>query len=165
MGKGRRPLAQEIHHAQGTFRQNPQRENKQAPKPILGYPQPPESVQSMPKAAAKWVHLCGILEELNMLATCDVDLIEAYCITYAMYRDALANVTRTGQVLMNKNAKGVVEVRRSPFSVELHKYMDRLTKILPEFGLTPASRSRVHTVDQKDEEDPFDELLARMNRG
>ena len=119
----------------------------------------------MPRAMSKWVQLCGILDELNMLATCDVDLIEAYCITYAMYRDALANVTRTGQVLVNKNAKGEVEAKRSPFSVELHKYMDRMTKILPEFGLTPASRSRVHTVGQTDDEDPYDELLARMGRG
>jgi len=92
---------------------------------------------------------------MGMLTKADSDLMEAYCVTYSGYRQALTSVTKTGQVLVLKSDGGKsVEVRRNPYSVELHKYMDRLTKLLAEMGLTPSARSRVSAV-----EEPTDVLM------
>jgi P27 family predicted phage terminase small subunit len=68
-------------------------------------------------------------------------------------------------VLVQKTKDGT-DIKRNPFSVELHKYRDEMNKLLPELGLTPASRSKVSANDPDDgKDDPFASIMARMGRG
>ena len=134
-----------------------------APKPIKEAPPKPDVIDANPVASRKWDALVQDLDQLGILAKSDCDLMEAYCITFAMYRKALADVNKTGQVLVVKSDDNKVEVKRNPFSVELHKYMDRLTKLMGEMGLSPSSRARV-AANGQEEDDAFTEyLLNRMN--
>ena len=43
-------------------------------------------------------------------------------------------------------------------------YADRVLKLMVELGLTPSARSRLKTLECKDE-NPIDEILAKLSRG
>jgi P27 family predicted phage terminase small subunit len=48
----------------------------------------------------------------------------------------------------------------------MHKFREQLNKLLPELGLTPASRQKLTSLkldDKKD--DPFAKIMERMGRG
>lgn len=79
---------------------------------------------------------------------------------------ARESIKKTGLVLIQKTENGT-EVKRNPFCVELHKYRDQMNKLLPELGLTPASRGKVSALDLGDDkaEDPFIKIMERMGRG
>jgi len=157
--RGTKPQSNATRRATGQDKVHPERVNKSEPVVPLGAPDMPPHLDAI--AVEKWNHLMGLLEEMGILNKADSDLLEAYCVTYSGYRKALESVNRTGQVLILKSDEGKsVEARRNPFSVELHKYMDRMTKLLAEMGLTPSSRSRV-AATPKQEDDPFAEWLKR----
>lgn len=159
--KGRRPIPKAIQKAKGTYKIHPERENKLEPDPQIGWPPKPEEVESDWIASKKWDQLCKTLEELRILVTCDYDVLALYAITYSQYRRALASVNKTGQVLIQKDRESQVRAMRNPYSIELHKYMDRLKLLITELGLSPTSRSRIHAAPAEDEHDPLIELLAR----
>ena len=156
MARGRKPLPPEVHIANGSYDKNPQRQNHDAPKPLIGAPVKPTYLDEV--ASAKWEEVVGLLDELGVLSRSDGNLIEAYCVTYSGYRAALAQVARIGQVIVERTDSGV-EAKRSPWSAELHKYMDRMTKLLAELGLTPSARGRLKAVPQDDELDPIAAVL------
>ena len=157
--KGPRPKSTATRKLTGEGKTHPERINKNEPVAPSGAPDMPEHLDAI--GADKWRHLMWLFEEMGMLNKADGDLIEAYCVTYSGFRKALESVNRTGQVLILKSDEGKsVEARRNPFSVELHKYMDRMAKLLAEMGLTPSSRSRV-VATPKQEDDPFAEWMKR----
>ena len=156
----RHPQTTASRIATGQAKTHPERVNHDEPAPPPGAPIKPEHLDEY--ASEAWDHVVGLFDEMSMLSRADGTLIELYAVTYSGYRQALVSVTKTGQVLVlrrdDTNGTGAVEVRRNPYSVELHKYMDRLAKLLAEMGLTPSSRSRVAVV-KKDQDDPFTEWL------
>ena len=160
MQRGIKPQTTASRIATGQAKKNPQRVNQHEPKAPEGAPLKPLHLDS--HASLAWDHVVSIFDEMGMLSRADGTLIELYAVTYSGYRQALESVVKTGQVLVlrrdDTNGTGAVEVRRNPYSVELHKYMDRLGKLLGEMGLTPSSRSRVAVV-KKEDDDPFMEWL------
>ena len=166
MTRGRKRLAQEIHEAKGTFRIHPERRNKQAPKVDSERPEMPNDFDEY--ESKKWEQLCRILEKNRVMSTDLVEIITAYCTAYGGWMRARDAVRKTGIVLIEKTKDGkqIKEIKRNPFSVELHKYRDQMNKLLPELGLTPASRAKVSSADGEDtEDDPFAKIMERMGRG
>ena len=102
-----------------------------------------------------WRALCQSLELLGILSIVDVHSLEIYCHCYSGYREALSKVNEFGQVLMqNGNPK------RNPYSTEVHMHRAELLKLQAEFGLTPATRSRLTVPGTQPSFDVLDELLA-----
>ena len=156
--RGRKPLSTAEKERRGSFVPHPERRNKREPKPPSGKPTKPKHLDTY--ASKKWNALVKLLDQMGLLNKADVDLLELYCVTYSGYRRALEHVAKTGMVLVTREDHGQqVEVRRNPFSVELHKYADRLQKLLSEMGLTPASRSRVQAAGGDDKGDPLLDML------
>ena len=165
MTQGRKRLAPEVHEAKGTFNVHPERRNKRAPKSDNARPKMPDDFDEHEKK--KWGQLCKILEKNRVMSTDLVEILTAYCTAYGGWMRARDAVRKTGIVIIEKTPDGKIkDIKRNPFSVELHKYRDQMNKLLPELGLTPASRSRVSSTDPGDSEDnPFAEIMARMGRG
>ena len=169
MTQGRRRLAPEVHESKGTFNVHPERRNKRAPKSDNARPKMPDDFDEHEKK--KWGQLCKILEKNRVMSTDIVEIITAYCTAYGGWMRARDMVRKTGIVFITKekgpDGKDVVkDIKRNPFSVELHKYRDQMNKLLPELGLTPASRGKVSSIDAgDDEENPFASIMARMGRG
>ncbi len=93
------------------------------------------------------------------------ELMIAYCEAYSGWRTCLAMVRRIGPVITERDAAGKVTVKKSHLSVELHKYRQQMNKLLPEFGLTPSSRTRLVAFKGMEEDDPFITLLSRVAPG
>ena len=163
MTKGRKRIAPEIQEANGAYRVHPGRRNKHAPKVDGLRPSMPEDFDEY--ETKKWNQLCNILEGNRILSTDLVEIITAYCTAYGGWMRARVAVRKTGIVLISKGEVGN-EYKRNPFSVELHKYREQMNKLLPELGLTPASRGKVSSTDGEDQgDDAFASIMKRMGRG
>ncbi len=149
MPRGRKPYATAVKEASGAFRKDPQRRNKNEPVAKRGWPEVPELVADDPIAAAYWNRVCQVLDELNILTTADVFLLEQQCLDYSQFRTLWEHV-KSGQV-SREGANGPVT---SPEAKEIHRYLDRINRRMVELGLTPSARSRLK-VEKEEEKDPF----------
>lgn len=154
MVKGRKPIATAIKEASGAFVKDPQRRNKHEPEAKRGWPVAPKHVTSDPVANECWINVCTTLDELAILTTADQSLMALYCSTYSQWL-WLAEMVKDGNcTTLNSNGNAAV----SPEAQQVHKYADRLLKMMSELGLTPSSRSRLH-VKKEEETDPFTEWM------
>ena len=159
--KGRPRKATEVLKQEGAYKVNPQRENKQEPKPRSIEPPKPDVVKQDPIANQKWDSLANLLDEVGLLANTDGELMELFCITFSQYRKLLGQVNKTGFTLVSKELDGVT-VKRNPIMTEYKAAADMLRRLIPEFGLSPSSRSRLVAVSSESrKDDPFDEWLKR----
>lgn len=120
---------------------NPGRINENEPEAI---PEGAECPQHLDATAKReWAFMVEVLQAMGMFSKSYRAALELYCESYSNYRIALAAVEKYGQVLVTKKPDGTIDVRRNPFSVEVHKYKEECKTLLTEFGLTPSSKSRV----------------------
>lgn len=159
--RGRKPLPTATKEASGAFEKDPQRRNDSEPIAKRGFPDVPVSIAGDELAVECWNRICGTLDDMGILTVSDFSVLEVYCQTYSQWR-FLNDYVKNGNV-REVSSKG--DARTSPEAVQVHKYADRLVKLMAELGLTPSSRSRIHAPG-KEEEDPFAEFLKkRMGRG
>lgn len=152
----RRPIASAIHEQSGAYAKNPQRRNKNEPKPKLGWPDMPDYVEADDKARACWFQVCSALESMSILAVTDTHIIASYCMDYSQWQ-WLNEMVKEGNVT---DIKGNGEVKVSAYESQLHKYADRILKRQAELGLTPSSRVKLHA-PKKEEEDEFQAWMKR----
>jgi P27 family predicted phage terminase small subunit len=148
------PLPTKLHVLRG----NPSKKklNKREPKPI-GFrkgelPPPPKQVTGI--ARDEWVRIAAELHRLGILTPVDVHPFAVYCLAYARWVKAEEEV---GDEFTITTEKGNV-VQNPTLSVARRAAMDML-KAATEFGLTPASRSRI-VVTASEESDEFGSLLS-----
>lgn len=163
MIKGRPRIAPEIHKINGSYEINPNRENKKAPSADGREPVMPDYFGE--DECQKWLELCGDLKRMGVLSTDTREIMIAYCCAYGGWMECRRQLKKFGMVLPIKDENGkAIDIKRNPYSVELHKYRDEMNRLLPEFGLTPSSRSRLVSFSNT-EEDPFEQWLAARGTG
>ena len=159
MGKGRKSIAAEIKEKLGSFDAHPGRRNTKAPKADGNRPKMPADFDTHEKQ--KWDEMCATLEANGILSSDLTEILTAYCTAFGGWMRARQAVQKLGLVLIDGT-----DIKRNPFSVELHKYRDDMNRLLPEFGLTPASRQKVSPKESGEaEESPFKKIMDRMGRG
>jgi len=157
MVKGRKKTAPEILRMQGSFNVHPGRENKNAVKANGQEPQMPDYFT--PDEQQKWGELLQDMTNNGILSSDLREIMIAYCSAYGGWMKARRMVEKLGVVLVTKTEDGT-EIKRNPFSVELHKYREEMNRLLPELGLTPSARARM-VATLPPEEDEFAEWLKR----
>ena len=164
MARGRKPLAQEVKESTGAFRKNPQRKAKAAPVADGVSPMPPKHLCRVAKA--KWKELIGDLKRNGVLSADTREMLVSYCTIFAKWMEARQKVEDTGLAIESVDKMGQLVISRNPYVSEMHKFREQLNKLLPEFGLTPASRQKLKSmnIDEK-KEDPFAKIMERMGRG
>jgi P27 family predicted phage terminase small subunit len=161
---GRKALAQEVKEATGAFRKNPQRKNVTAPSADGASPTPPKHLCRVAKA--KWKELVGDLKRNGVLSTDTREMLVSYCTIFAKWMEAREKVEQTGLAIESVDKMGQLVISRNPYVSEMHKFREQLNKLLPEFGLTPASRQKLKSMNLDDKkEDPFAKIMERMGRG
>lgn len=117
-------------------------------------------------AKAKWKELTGDLKRNGVLSTDTREMLVSYCTIYAKWIEARKKVEETGLAIESVDKMGQLVISKNPYVAEMHKFRDQLNKLLPEFGLTPASRQKLKSMnlDEK-KEDPFAKIMERMGRG
>jgi P27 family predicted phage terminase small subunit len=164
MGKGRKPIAAEIKQATGAYRKDPQRENKSAPTADGQDPEMPNWFGKLEKE--KWGELVADLRRNGVISTDTREILIAYCTAYSHWREARKMVAETGLALQGIDKQGNTQITRNTYVTEMSKFRDQMNRLLPELGLTPASRQKLTSLQiDDDKDDPFASIMARMGKG
>ncbi len=111
-------------------------------------PQPPEGVPDCPShlnAAARdeWDRLAHMLHDMGVVTAVDRAALAAYCQCYGRWVEAEEKLQTTPMLL--KTSTGYVQ--QSPWLSIANKQLELMGRYMTELGLTPASRSRIATID------------------
>ena len=125
------------------------------PKKAVKIPNPPEYFVGY--SLKKWEELAPVFAEKNMLGPADLSAFELLCMHYG---DAMnlyeAMINEGGSVsgyLKGKNSQTMGEY------LAYHKAITAYTKMLTEFGLTPASKKKVPSPETIEEDDPLEKMI------
>jgi P27 family predicted phage terminase small subunit len=138
--------------------------NHKEPKPGTGVPEMPRWLS---KAARKeWKSIVPILLQMKVLTVADGKALASYCEAVATFEMAQAQIQKFGVTiqLFRENKEGelvCLGMKTNPAVTIADKQMQRIRAFATEFGLTPASRARLHTDDGGE---PADPLAAFMQR-
>jgi P27 family predicted phage terminase small subunit len=130
------------------------RVNRAAPSPARRVPKPPDHLDEYGLEA--WHRLIGQLDELGVVSTADTELMGIYCGVYSRYRHALEEVKAHTLVVVTDSGCQ----KSNPATSVISQCERTMAALLGEFGLTPASRSRV----RGRAEQPRDALAEFLNR-
>ena len=151
--RGRTPKPTAIKQLEG----NPGKRqlNTNEPKPKQKAPTCPKWLDD--EAKKEWKRLAKQMEQLGILTEVDMAAFAGYCQSYARWKEAEEFISKHGAIV--KTPSGYWQ--QVPQVSIAQQYMKPMTKFCEQFGLTPASRSRIVT-DKSDDsaEDAMEQLLS-----
>jgi P27 family predicted phage terminase small subunit len=121
-----------------------ERLNPDEPKPDLCIPIAPEHLKG--EALAEWNRISVELDRLSLLSECDRSALAAYCSAWARYVQAEKDIEINGSVTITEKGN----IIQSPHVGISNQALLVMHRYLVEFGLSPASRTRV-TAPRKDD--------------
>lgn len=132
------------------------------PQPSVGYPECPEHMTGDARAA--WEFWASELEMMNLDRRPDTPALAAACMAYATVIEAYSKLERDGSVveeaITDKDGEIVgTKYKTNPAFAVWNGAMTNLRHFCAEFGLTPASRSRIR-VDKQPATRKLDALLT-----
>ena len=110
------------------------------------------------EAKAEWERLAPTLANQGVLTAWDRAALVAYCHQWALYMEINGAI----KALLIKTIAG--DARQNPLIRMRKETLEQLIRLAQEFGLTPATRSRVERIE-KGEEPDADELRIFKNSG
>jgi P27 family predicted phage terminase small subunit len=164
MGAGRRPKPTAIKILEG----NPGKRKIVADdlQPEAGAPEMPKGMTFA--AQREFRFMTEVLLELGVLTRVDGKALAAYSECYSRWEEANKIITEYGQVIQvkfldNEGNTIVGDLKANPACKLADMWMNRMKSFLIEFGLTPATRSKLK-LNPKPEVDEFDEIMNRTRR-
>ncbi len=162
-GGGRNRKSAAVHALSGTLRKD--RHTFASAQPPIGAP--PVSSALVGEARAEWDRMIVRLEASKTLSTVDDAVLVNYCRLHADAERLQRAVDTLRSPFFEKvsvDGAGVEhrEPRVHPGFAQLRSYRQALRQYLVEFGLTPASRSRVKVADVS-ERDALGEFFNHVN--
>jgi P27 family predicted phage terminase small subunit len=151
---GRRPKPTHLRLLQG----NPGKRafNPNEPKPKAEMPSMPEHLTET--AAKEWKRVSEQLLRLGLLTAVDRAAFAAYCAVYARWVEAEEALKKTGPIVRSPSGYPMI----SPYLTVANRALEQMRAYLIEFGLTPASRSRISTA-QNERHDSVANFLFGQN--
>ncbi len=148
---GRRPKPTALKELAG----NPGKRSisRSEPKPT-GIPTCPRHLDK--EAKAEWKRISSELITLVLLTSVDRAALAAYCAAWSRWVTAESQIQKFGLVI--KSPKSGFPMQ-NPFVGVANTSLDQMRKFAIEFGLTPASRSRLN-VDPAPAKDSFEAFMA-----
>src|SRR6185312_16774353 len=135
MTRGRRPIPTALKLVKGNPGKRPL--NRHEPKPLRTIPRCPPELS--PVARKEWRRISRHLFQLGLITAIDRAALAAYCQSWAQWLDAIAQVQKLGPVVRSPSGYPMI----SPFVAVASQAYAQMRAMLTEFGMTPASRSRV----------------------
>lgn len=137
--RGPSPKPTEIRRLEGNLSRRPYNENE--PRLRLQSPKCPDYLDE--EAKKEWRRLSRILLRTRVLTEGDDIALANLCQSYSTMVRAQKKLNQSG--LMMKTPSGYLQ-QSPPLSI-VNSSMQTITTLLREFGLTPASRTRIQTVE------------------
>lgn len=132
------------------------RVNEDEPRPPVEIP--PVPPQFGAKARSAWDRVAPILVRMGVLTAMDALALEQMCETYAVIRHCQAVLLEYGDLTYESGKDGACMRRAHPEVAILADADRRFRAYLNDFGMTPASRSKVKAEGQAS--DPLDAYFA-----
>src|ERR1700710_2404860 len=111
--------------------------NPDEPTPVVNVPDCPAELG--PVARKEWDRMIAELGPLRLLTNLDRAALAAYCGAYAMWAEATEAIQKFGSMVKSPSGYPV----QSPYVSIANRQTEIMMRIASEFGLTPASRSRI----------------------
>jgi P27 family predicted phage terminase small subunit len=100
----------------------------------------------------EWERIVPELHALGLLTNVDRAALALYSASYGRWIDAERHLATSGLTVISPNG----HEQKSPWLTIADKAMDQLRRFIAEFGLSPASRTRVSAVPPSDDDDFFE---------
>jgi P27 family predicted phage terminase small subunit len=107
--------------------------------PISSKVIPPSPPQLSEAGTAEWNRLCYILGEFGVITEADQEALALYCYYFGVWIEAVSQVKSGCAVVLTDKGP-----RINPWYKIAADAEDRMRRYLLEFGMTPASRSKVN---------------------
>lgn len=142
------------------LRGNPGRRplNKAEPAPRVRLPRPPEHLNV--EAKKEWRRAGRFLTQLGLISDIDRAAFAAYCTAWGRWVEAEAALKTYGLMLKSPNGFPV----QSPYLAVANRALEQMRSLLSEFGMSPASRTRVSGLGPDAGVDPFEDFLRGNSR-
>ena len=154
---GRKPLPTQLKKLKGTLRAD--RINPNEPEPDPNIPPVPPHLDK--KAQVEYARITAELHEVGLMSNLDLAAISAYCDVYSQWEQA-SEAMEGGPLIIKTKAGNIIQ---NPLIGIKNTTREQMRRFLVEFGLTPASRSKVVARKEKPEkENPF-AAIAKQRKG
>ena len=153
--RGRKPKPTRLKLLEGNPGRRPL--NDLEPQPEAALLEPPAE---LPKIARdEWRRIAKKLYEIGMLSDLEQALLEAYCYSFAKWKNALREMVGSKAVVVTKKGN----IIQNPWESIANKAYDQMIRALVELGLSYPSRSRIK-VSPKKQKDVFADFMRRKTR-
>jgi len=105
-------------------------------------------------AKREWRRISKELFEMGIISKLDRAALGAYCDAYGRWAESAKQIQQYGMIFKSPSGYPMP----SPYLPILHTALDQMRAFLTEFGLSPASRSRVKVANPK-QRDLFSDFL------
>ena len=155
---GRPKLPTELKILKGTLEKSRVLKDEMKPDKITNIPYPPDWLGDVAKK--EWYAITKELHKLKMLTNLDLSMLAVYCNEIQTYIECQEIIKNKSRVQTIKNPDGSLKSQnQSAYQRIANDSVMKAIKIASEFGLTPASRTRIGTGQIMDNDDPFVEFL------
>lgn len=151
--RGRKPTPTAIKELEGNPGKRPL--NEREPKPVKKAPACPKWLED--EAKKEWRRLAKKMEMMGVLTEVDMAAFAGYCQAYARWKEAEEFISLHGTIV--KTPSGYWQ--QVPQVSIAQTYLKVMNRFAEQFGLTPASRSRIIAdAGSKDSSDEMERLLG-----
>ena len=132
-GRPRKPTNLKL--LQGTFRSD--RAERHEPKPTIEIPAMPDHLSE--EAQKEWHRITPELFKLGLVSKIDFSLIVMHCESWAIYLEAKRKRIESGLIIRTAQGNAI----ENPFLSVEKRMIDIMRSIAIEFGMSPASRTKI----------------------
>lgn len=155
--RGRKPKPTALKVLEGNPGKRPL--NELEPKPKKQAPSCPSWLE--PEAKKEWRRMAKILESIGILTEIDKAAFAGYCQAYARWKEAEEFLTKHGTIF--KTPSGYIQ--QVPQVSIAQTYLKIMKDFSSEFGLTPASRTRIQiNTKEVESDDPMEKMLRKAGK-
>jgi P27 family predicted phage terminase small subunit len=130
----------------GDYEKDPQRKPAATPSPTVVAPKCPVYLKG--EGRKEWKRICSELMILKVLSQAERSSLEQYCDAYQKWRECITTLKTDGQYVTTE--KGIIE---HPAGKAHRSYAALCHKLLCEFGMTPASRTRLVITEDTEQDE------------
>ena len=137
-GQGRKPRPTNLKLIAGNPGKRPL--NQHEPRPRRKIPPCPSHLDA--EAKREWRRMAHDLYDCGLLSMVDRSALAAYCVCWSKWVAAELKLRESGMVLKSPNGYPIL----NPYLGIINKTLQKMHAFLTEFGMTPASRSRIQAM-------------------
>lgn len=130
--------------------------NKREPRPRVAIPPCPKWLTG--EARKEYKRVAKILVGLRVLTEADRTALAAYAHQYAKWLEAEEEVSNEGAVLISDKGNAYL----NPWQGVANMALKNMRSLAAEFGMTPASRSRVSAIGPAEEKSLAEQLFEHV---